>query len=126
METTTQRSHVDFAQSSAISFDGVSKRFRRADGSELIAVQDVSLAIPPGSTGARLAFGFGWRVSLVAETLGAASSVGYRLKQASDLIQTDSVLAWTLAQIAMMLLIEIALLQRLERHLFRWRLDTRG
>jgi NitT/TauT family transport system permease protein len=58
--------------------------------------------------------------------LGAASGVGYRLKQASDLIQTDQVFAWTLAQIAMMLVIEIAVLQRLERHLFRWRRDARG
>jgi NitT/TauT family transport system permease protein len=82
--------------------------------------------LPYFFSGARLAFGFGWRVSLVAETLGAASGVGYRLKQASDLIQTDQVFAWTLAQIAMMLLIEIAILQRLERHLFRWRRDTRS
>src|SRR6202011_3172369 len=71
-------------------------------------------------SGARLAFGFGWRVSLVAETLGAASGVGYRLRQASDLIQTDQVFAWTIVQIAMMLVIEIWLLQPLERRLFRW------
>ena len=31
-------------------------------------------------SGARLAFGFGWRVSLVAETLGSSSGVGYRLR----------------------------------------------
>jgi NitT/TauT family transport system permease protein len=82
--------------------------------------------LPYFFSGARLAFGFGWRVSLVAETLGAASGVGYRLKQASDLIQTDQVFAWTLAQIAMMLAIEIGILQRLERHLFRWRRDVRS
>jgi NitT/TauT family transport system permease protein len=82
--------------------------------------------LPYFFSGARLAFGFGWRVSLVAETLGAASGVGYRLKQASDLIQTDQVFAWTLAQIAMMLAIEIGLLQRLERRLFRWRRDVRS
>ena len=81
--------------------------------------------LPYFFSGARLAFGFGWRVSLVAETLGAASGVGYRLKQASDLIQTDQVFAWTLAQIVMMLIIEIAVLQRLERHFFRWRRDAR-
>jgi NitT/TauT family transport system permease protein len=75
--------------------------------------------------GARLAFGFGWRVSLVAETLGASSGVGYRLRQASDLIQTDQVFAWTIVQIAMMLVIEIGLLQPLERRLFRWRRDVR-
>jgi NitT/TauT family transport system permease protein len=77
-------------------------------------------------SGARLAFGFGWRVSLVAETLGASSGVGYRLRQASDLIQTDQVFAWTITQIAMMLVIEMGLLQPLERHLFRWRRDVRN
>jgi NitT/TauT family transport system permease protein len=81
--------------------------------------------LPYFFSGARLAFGFGWRVSLVAETLGAASGVGYRLRQASDLIQTDQVLAWTVAQIAMMLVIEVGLLRPLERHLFRWRRDLR-
>lgn len=76
-------------------------------------------------SGARLAFGFGWRVSLVAETLGSSSGVGYRLRQASDLIQTDQVFAWTITQIAMMLVIEIGLLQPAERYLFRWRRDVR-
>jgi NitT/TauT family transport system permease protein len=77
-------------------------------------------------SGARLAFGFGWRVSLVAETLGASSGVGYRLRQASDLIQTDQVFAWTIVQIAMMLVIEAGLIAPLERHLFRWRRDVRA
>lgn len=82
--------------------------------------------LPYFFSGARLAFGFGWRVSLVAETLGASSGVGYRLRQASDLIQTDQVFAWTIVQIAMMLVIEAGLLKPLERHLFRWRRDVRG
>jgi len=82
--------------------------------------------LPYFFSGARLAFGFGWRVSLVAETLGASSGVGYRLRQASDLIQMDQVFAWTIVQVAMMLVIEIGLLQPLERHLFRWRRDVRA
>jgi NitT/TauT family transport system permease protein len=82
--------------------------------------------LPYFFSGARLAFGFGWRVSLVAETLGASSGVGYRLRQASDLIQTDQVFAWTIAQIAMMLVIEVGMLRPLERHLFRWRRDVRS
>ena len=81
--------------------------------------------LPYFFSGARLAFGFGWRVSLVAETLGASSGVGYRLRQASDLIQMDQVFAWTIAQVAMMLVIEIGFLQPLERYLFRWRRDVR-
>jgi NitT/TauT family transport system permease protein len=82
--------------------------------------------LPYFFSGARLAFGFGWRVSLVAETLGSSSGVGYRLKQASDLIQMDQVFAWTIVQVAMMLVIEIGLLQPLERYLFRWRRDVRS
>ena len=64
-------------------------------------------------------------MSLVAETLGASSGVGYRLRQASDLIQTDQVFAWTIVQIAMMIVIEVGLLRPLEQHLFRWRRDVR-
>jgi NitT/TauT family transport system permease protein len=82
--------------------------------------------LPYFFSGARLAFGFGWRVSLVAETLGASSGVGYRLRQASDLIQMDQVFAWTIVQVAMMLVIEIGLLQPLEHRLFRWRRDVRN
>ncbi len=84
----------------------------------------VPMILPYFFSGARLAFGFGWRVSLVAETLGSSSGVGYRLRQASDLIQTDQVFAWVIAQVAMMLVIEIGLLQPAERYLFRWRRDA--
>ena len=49
--------------------------------------------LPYFFSGARLAFGFGWRVSLVAETIGSSSGVGYRLRQAADLIRTDQVFA---------------------------------
>jgi NitT/TauT family transport system permease protein len=80
--------------------------------------------LPYFLSGARLAFG--WRVSLVAEILGASSGVGYRLRQASDLIQTDQVFAWTIAQIAMMLVIEIGMLQPLEQYLFCWQRDVRA
>lgn len=82
--------------------------------------------LPYFFSGARLAFGFGWRVSLVAETIGSSSGVGYRLRQAADLIQTDQVFAWTLSQIAMMILIEGGFLRPLERRLFRWRRDVRS
>lgn len=38
-----------FAEAAAIDFAGVSKWFVRADGSELLAVDKVSFAVPPGS-----------------------------------------------------------------------------
>ncbi len=75
-------------------------------------------------SGARLAFGFGWRVSLVAETIGASSGIGYRLRQAADLIQTDQVFAWTITMIAMMVALESGVLKPLENHLFRWKKEA--
>jgi len=77
--------------------------------------------LPYFFSGARLAFGFGWRVSLVAETLGSSDGIGYRLRQAGDLVQTSQVFAWTLLLISLMLLLEGGVLKPLERHLFRWK-----
>ncbi|MBJ7221232.1 MULTISPECIES: ABC transporter permease [unclassified Brenneria] len=77
--------------------------------------------LPYFFSGARLAFGFGWRVSLVAETLGASNGIGYRLRQAGDLVQTDQVFAWTLLLVTLMLLLEGGILKPLERRLFRWK-----
>lgn len=80
--------------------------------------------LPYFFSGARLAFGFGWRVSLVAETLGSSSGVGYRLRQAADLIQTDQVFAWTLTLVVMMAVLEMGILRPLENHLFRWKKEA--
>jgi NitT/TauT family transport system permease protein len=82
--------------------------------------------LPYFFSGARLAFGFGWRVSLVAETLGSSSGVGYRLRQAADLIQTDQVFAWTLTLVALMATIEMGVLRPLENYLFRWKKEAEG
>jgi NitT/TauT family transport system permease protein len=80
--------------------------------------------LPYFFSGARLAFGFGWRVSLVAETIGSSSGVGYRLRQAADLIRTDQVFAWTLTLVIMMAAIEMGLMKPLENYLFRWKKDA--
>jgi NitT/TauT family transport system permease protein len=80
--------------------------------------------LPYFFSGARLAFGFGWRVSLVAETIGSSSGVGYRLRQAADLIRTDQVFAWTLTLVVMMATIEMGMMKPLENYLFRWKKDA--
>jgi NitT/TauT family transport system permease protein len=77
--------------------------------------------LPYFFSGARLAFGFSWRVSLVAETIGSSSGVGYRLRQAADLIRTDQVFAWTLTMVVMMATIEMGMMKPLENYLFRWK-----
>src|SRR5262249_60990018 len=80
--------------------------------------------LPYFFSGAALAFGFGWRVSLVAETIGSSSGVGYRLRQAADLVRTDQVFAWTLTLVFLMAALEMGVLSPLERHLFRWRKEA--
>lgn len=77
--------------------------------------------LPYYISGARLAFGFGFRVSIVAETIGASSGVGYRLRQAADLVQTDQVFAWALSLILLMLIIDKLILGPIERRMFRWK-----
>jgi NitT/TauT family transport system permease protein len=77
--------------------------------------------LPYFFSGSRLAFGFSWRVSLVAETIGSSSGVGYRLRQAADLIRTDQVFAWTLTLVILMAGIEMGLMKPLENYLFRWK-----
>jgi NitT/TauT family transport system permease protein len=72
-------------------------------------------------SGARLAFGFGWRVSLVAETIGSSNGIGYRLRQAADLVQTDQVFAWTLTLVVLMVTLEYGILKPIENYLFRWK-----
>jgi NitT/TauT family transport system permease protein len=76
-------------------------------------------------SGSRLAFGFGWRVSLVAETLGSSSGIGYRIRQAADLLQLAQVFAWTIILVILMSLLELVVFQPAERYLFRWRREAR-
>ena len=77
--------------------------------------------LPAFFAGARLAIGFGARVVLVAESLGASSGIGYRLRQAADLVQTDQVFAWTLTLVALMIGLETLVLKPAERRLFAWK-----
>lgn len=72
----------------------------------------------------RLALGFGWRVSLVAEALGAGSGVGYMILRAADLVQTSHVFAWTIAVVTTMLLLETLLIRPTEAWLFRWKRES--
>ncbi|WP_312949170.1 ABC transporter permease [Superficieibacter sp.] len=109
---TVERQYVELARSF---------RFSRL---QLLRKIYLPTILPYFFSGARLAFGFGWRVSLVAETLGASDGIGYRLRQAGDLVQTDQVFAWTLLLVSLMLLLEGGLLKPLERHLFRWKSPT--
>src|SRR5450830_1262362 len=111
------------AQTVDHSYVGLARSFRM---SRLQILRKIYLPtiLPYFFSGARLAFGFGWRVSLVAETLGSSDGIGYRLRQASDLVQSDQVFAWTALLITMMLVLEAGVLKPLENHLFRWKAEA--
>jgi len=106
---TVERQYIDLARS-----------FRMSRRQILLKIY-LPTILPYFFSGARLAFGFGWRVSLVAETLGASDGIGYRLRQAADLVQSDQVFAWTILLVTLMLLLEAGVLKPLERRLFRWK-----
>lgn len=101
-------------------FIELARAFRFSRPAILLKVSLPSI-MPHFFSGARLAFGFGWRVSLVAETLGSSDGIGYRLRQAADLVQSDQVFAWTVLLVGLMLLLEAGVLKPLERWLFRWK-----
>jgi NitT/TauT family transport system permease protein len=103
-----------------VGFVELARTFRMSKRQVLTKVY-LPTILPLFFAGARLAFGFGARVSIVAETLGATSGIGYRLRQAADLVQTDQVFAWTLTLVALMIAVESLVLKPLEAHLFAWR-----
>jgi NitT/TauT family transport system permease protein len=103
-----------------IDFIELARTFRMSRIQVLIKIY-LPTILPLLFAGSRLAFGFGARVSIVAETLGASSGIGYRLRQAADLVQTDQVFAWTLTLVALMIILEGFILKPLERYLFAWR-----
>lgn len=62
-----------------------------------------------------------WKIVLVVELLGRSNGVGFQLHMAFQVFDVASILAYSLAFIAVVQLIELAILQPLERRSSRWR-----
>ncbi|VXC39723.1 ABC transporter permease [Pseudomonas sp. 9Ag] len=62
-----------------------------------------------------------WKIVLVVELLGRSDGVGFQLHMAFQVFDVASILAYSLAFIAVVQLIELALLQPLERRASSWR-----
>lgn len=62
-----------------------------------------------------------WKVVLVVELLGRSDGIGFQLHMAFQIFDVASILAYSLAFIAVVQLIELALLQPLERLASAWR-----
>ncbi|MEE3117570.1 MAG: ABC transporter permease subunit [Pseudomonadota bacterium] len=62
-----------------------------------------------------------WKIVLVVELLGRSSGVGFKLHMAFQVFDVATILAYSLAFIAVVQVIELAILQPLERRASRWR-----
>lgn len=62
-----------------------------------------------------------WKIVLVVELLGRSNGVGFQIHLYFQLFDVATILAYTLAFVTVMLLVEYLLLQPLERHGNRWR-----
>ncbi len=62
-----------------------------------------------------------WKIVLVVELLGRSNGVGFQIYLYFQLFDVAAILAYTLAFVAIMLIIELLLVQPVERHATRWR-----
>ena len=62
-----------------------------------------------------------WKIVLVVELLGRSNGVGFQIHLYFQLFDVAAILAYTLAFVAIMLLIDLFLVQPFERHATRWR-----
>ena len=62
-----------------------------------------------------------WKIVLVVELLGRSNGVGFQLNTMFQQFDIAGLLAYTLAFVAVMLLVEIGLVEPLERRMTRWR-----
>ncbi len=62
-----------------------------------------------------------WKIVLVVELLGRSNGVGFKLGTYFQYFDIANILAYTIAFAAIILLIELLLLDRLDRRLARWR-----
>jgi NitT/TauT family transport system permease protein len=65
-----------------------------------------------------------WKIVLIVELLGRPNGVGFEIGVAFQLFDVTKILAYALAFVAVMLVIETFLVQPLERHVSRWRPRT--
>ncbi len=63
-----------------------------------------------------------WKIVLVVELLGRSNGVGFQIHLYFQLFDVSTILAYTLTFVAVMLLVEVLLLQPLEKRSRRWRI----
>jgi NitT/TauT family transport system permease protein len=77
--------------------------------------------IPHLIGGARIGLSLAWKVIVLVELFGLSNGVGYQLNSEFSSQNVAGVLAWTIVFWAVMVVLEYAILQTLERHFTAWR-----
>jgi NitT/TauT family transport system permease protein len=80
---------------------------------------------PFAFAGVRLSFALAWKVEQLTEVFGSSSGVGFQIRHEFEDFSIPGMLAWVLLFVIFMILVERFVLAKLERYLFRWRLEDR-
>jgi NitT/TauT family transport system permease protein len=72
-------------------------------------------------TAVRYGFAIAWKITALTELFGGAAGVGIQIRVEYQFFNTPGVLAWAFFLVGLALIIERVVLQRIERHFFRWR-----
>jgi len=80
--------------------------------------------LPAVVASARISYGVGWKVGIVAELFGVTTGLGYLLNYGRTVFDVDLIYAVTLVIVIVVLLVDAALFAPLERYLTRHRADT--
>jgi NitT/TauT family transport system permease protein len=111
------------ARSLDAGLDEMAKVFRMGPWVRLRHVVLPQLA-PYLAAAARSGLSLVWKIVLIVELLGRPNGVGFEIGIAFQLFDVTRILAYALAFVAVMLVIETFLVQPLERHASRWRPKT--
>ena len=90
---------------------------------KLAAIRKVVLPqlAPPLLASARFGLGLIWKMVLFVELLGRSNGIGYQIEYYYQLFNLGRVLEYTIFFVAIMLFIEVVILGKIEKRLFRWR-----
>jgi NitT/TauT family transport system permease protein len=101
----------------------LSEMARSFDLPRLTVVRRVLLpqTLPYLFAAARASLALTWKIVIFVELMGRSSGVGYRIQYWYNLFDMQRVLAAALPFMALMLLLELVVIRRLEVRLFRWR-----
>jgi NitT/TauT family transport system permease protein len=111
------------ARSLDAGLDDMAQVFRMGPWVRLRHVVFPQLA-PYLAAAARSGLSLVWKIVLIVELLGRPNGVGFEIGIAFQLFDVTRILAYALAFVGVMLVIETFLVQPLERHVSRWRPKT--